>query len=300
VADDVPIADSAAMSDDEPTVLRLVDAADTFGRPRVRWAIRSGRWQRPAARVVVRHSGPLSYLEQLQVAALSGPHGTVLAGLTAATLGGLAGFRTEAIHVLVPHGARSASSPSGLVMHRTRLPIDMVGDPPRTPLERSIVDAASWSGRPRLARALVLAAVQQRLTTPTRLAAALNGPGHRRRAALIRESIADAAGGVESLPERDFGRLLASAGLPLPTRQQPVRTPAGRFRLDAAFEPWGVAVEIDGAQHRDPQQSDYDLRRQNELMAAGRQLLRFSSYQVRHEPGDVAEVLARTLARRPT
>jgi Protein of unknown function (DUF559) len=146
---------------------------------------------------------------------------------------------------------------------------------------------------------LVLAVVQQRLTTPHRLAAALEGRGHRRRSTLIRETIADAAGGVESLPERDFGRLLANAGLPQPSRQLPVRTTGGRFRLDAFFESAGVGVEIDGAHHRDSQQSDYDLGRQNELVTAGTRLLRFSSYQVRHEPARVAAVLARALVYGP-
>jgi very-short-patch-repair endonuclease len=75
-----------------------------------------------------------------------------------------------------------------------------------------------------------------------------------------------------------------------------VRTGAGSFRLDVSFDPWRVDVEIDGAHHRDVGQSARDLRRQNEIVIAGRNLLRFDSYQVRHEASSVAAVLSRALS----
>ena len=77
--------------------------------------------------------------------------------------------------------------------------------------------------------------------------------------------------------------------------QTRVRTASGQYRLDATFEPWGVDVEIDGAHHRDVRQSAADLGRQNDLVSVGRRLFRFDSYQVRHEPEQVAQVLRSVL-----
>jgi very-short-patch-repair endonuclease len=278
------------------TVLRLIDAASIHGRSATRWAVASGRWQRPHRSVVVTHSGTVSRVELMHVAVLAGPPGTLLAGLTAAELGGLRGFCSDDIHVLIPHRSRMFTIP-GVVVRRSTLltPEQGIGDPARTRLERSVVDASRWAASPRLARAIVLATVQQRLTTPARLQNALVA---RRRApgiGLVRQSIIDAAGGVESLPERDFVQLLKRAGLPLPAHQTKVRTASGRYRLDASFEPWGVDVEIDGAHHRDVLQSAADLDRQNDLVIEGRRLLRFDSFQVRHESGAVAAVIRRAL-----
>jgi very-short-patch-repair endonuclease len=154
---------------------------------------------------------------------------------------------------------------------------------------------AVWTPAPRQARAVVLASVQQRLTTPPRLVEALGRRGNVAGVALVRESILDAAGGMESLPEAEFAALVRRERLPEPVRQVRIETAQGRYRLDVSFDPPGVAVEIDGAHHREPEQSEADMRRQNELVISGRPLLRFSSYEVRHEPARVAAVLRRAL-----
>lgn len=116
-----------------------------------------------------------------------------------------------------------------------------------------------------------------------------------RHARLIRETLADAGGGVQSLPEHDFARLVRDHGLPQPTRQARVRGSRGNYYLDAEFEPWHVCVEVDGAHHRDPRQSEYDLGRQNELVVGGRVVLRSSSYQVRQQQPQVAAMILRGL-----
>jgi very-short-patch-repair endonuclease len=276
--------------------MRIADASRTYGRDAVRWAIKSGRWQQPHPRAVVLHNGPLVREDLLHVATSAGPSGTVLAGPTAAERWGLRVFEVPEIHVLIPHEARSFRL-AGTIVHRTiaREPVPATGQPPRTSAERAIVDAASWSASPRRCRVFILAAVQQRITTPARLAESLALRGPIRHARLIRETLADAGGGIQSLPEHDFARLVRDHGLPEPTRQARVRGPRGNYFLDAEFEPWHVCVEVDGAHHRDPRQSEYDLGRQNELVVAGRVVLRFSSYQVRHEQPQVASTLRRAL-----
>jgi hypothetical protein len=46
-----------------------------------------------------------------------------------------------------------------------------------------------------------------------------------------------------------------------------------RYSLDARFDPWGMATEVDGARHRDVWHSESDDDRQNELVIAGQALL---------------------------
>jgi hypothetical protein len=249
--------------------------------------------------VVVLHSAALSELERLHVAALAGPPGTLLGGLTALALDGLRGFTEDDVHLVVPHSARVGVLPPGVTVHRSLVlesdQIRPTASPPRTRLERSVVDAASWSPWPRQARAIVLASVQQRLTTPGRLRETLATRGPVARSGLVKETVLDAEGGVHSAPEHDFTRIVVRRGLPRPTRQAVVRRRNGRYYLDARFDPWGVAAEVDGARHRDVWQSESDDDRQNELVIAGQGLLRFSSYRVRHEPEAVGDVLVRAL-----
>ncbi|MFI5100039.1 MAG: hypothetical protein ACHQE5_05935, partial [Actinomycetes bacterium] len=116
--------------------------------------------------------------ELTRVAVAAGPPGTLLAGLTATELGGLRGFASDDIHVLIPNRARLFTR-SGVVVWRSKstIPEQGVGDPHRTRFEASVVDAARWASSPRLARAIVLASLQQRLTTPERLRTALDERG---------------------------------------------------------------------------------------------------------------------------
>lgn len=237
-----------SLAESEPaTVLLLADACRLVGRARVRWALRSGRWQRPHPKVVVTHSATLAPAESVVLATLAGPPGSLLGGLTALTLDGLRGFDEDIIHLVVPHSARVGALPPGVVVHRS----------------------------------IVLEALATR--------GPIAGTG------LIRESILDADGGIHSVPEHDFTRIVVRWRLPRPTRQAVVRRRNGRYYLDARFDPWGVAAEVDGARHRDVQQSEADDDRQNELVIAGQGLLRFSSYRVRHEPDQVGAVLQRAL-----
>src|SRR6266571_5505634 len=283
--------------DSSRTVWRPSEAARQHGRAAVRWALSSGRWTQPHPRVLVTHTGTLTRTEQLEVAVLAGPRGTLLAGLTAAALHGLRGFETDEIHLVIPHHTRMPRL-TAVVAHRSVVLGNEcgVGRPPCTTFERSVIDGACWSRHERLARAVVLASVQQRLTTPGRLlqSVEIRGPVHG--IGIVAESVADAAGGLDSLPERDFALLLKRAGLPAPDRQVPVMVGSCRYRLDAEFSRWGVCVEIDGAHHRDQLQSSWDMTRQNDLVVTGRHLLRFSSYQVRHESAYVAKMIRQALA----
>jgi hypothetical protein len=91
--------------------------------------------------------------------------------------------------------------------------------------------------------------------------------------------------------------LLHDAGLPRPLLQHVVRTDDGDFlgRVDLAWPDRRVVVEFDGDVHRDRRVFVSDLRRQNGLVLAGWQVLRFTSADVLGRPGVVLAVIAAAL-----
>lgn len=224
--------------------------------------------------------------------------GSALGGLTALRHDGLTGYRSQVTQIVLPDGARRPVVDGVEVRWSARLDdrdVHPSRSPRRTRPARSIVDAASWCPSHRLARAIVIAGVQQGLTTPAHLDDALERRGSCRRRSLIVESVLDVGGGVHSLPERGVGDLCHRAGLTI-TRQRQVQTPGGRFYLDAHDEELGLAIEVHGIPHLAVSQWDSDLLRANEIVIAGERLLIFSSYAIRHEPEAVVDQLRRAAA----
>src|SRR5215475_5402106 len=128
-------------------VLTSAQAVEHMTWDAVRWRVGRGRWQRPHRGVLVAHSGPLTAEQRLWVDVLRAGSGAVLAGPTAAALGGLRGYEDPRTHLLVGPG-RTPADRAGLVLHRDRLGIADVHPgrrPPRTRLPRSLVDAARWA-----------------------------------------------------------------------------------------------------------------------------------------------------------
>lgn len=284
------------------TVFRTGELIAMHGRGAVRHAIAVGRWQSPCRGVVVTHAATLSADELECVALMLCAPGSALAGVSSLAHDRLTGFESSAVHIVLPEGADKPDSdglPPGLelVTHwSTDLSADDVHplrEPRRTRRARSLVDAASWSGSDRHARALILAGLQQGLVDEGRMHRAIDRRGTCRRRALIRESVLDAVGGVQSLPERDFGEICRTAGLPAPTRQTKLQTPAGRYYLDATWDQLDLTVEVHGSQHQQVRSWDADLRRGNEVAIDGRRQLVFTSYAVRHEKQQVAGQLLR-------
>lgn len=279
-------------------ILTTAQALSLLSRSAVRHRLASGRWQRPARGVIATHNGPLTLDQRERVVLAASPPGSALAGLTAATRQGLTGFGTEDVHVVLPPGAKR---PAGdwIVHFSTKLgPEDVVTHrgPAMTTLERSVIDAASWSPSPKRARAIVLALFQQNRTNVRRMRESLSRRGPCRHRALIKESILDAVGGIQSLPERGFDQARIAAGLPQPTRQRRVQTKDGRYYLDVWWEQFNLAVEIHGLPHLAVDQWSDDLHRTNELVIDGRRVLVFSSYAVRHEVELVIDQVRRAIA----
>jgi hypothetical protein len=278
------------------SVMRVAEANARHGAGVVRHRVARRVWQRPCRGVIVTHNGPLTDQERWAVALASAPPRSALAGPSALEVHGMTGFGAERIHVVIPAGGRSPSW-DGLVVHEstelTEADVHPSHEPRRTRVARSVVDLASWCTNDRYARAAVIAALQQGIVNTARMRDALTRRGPCRRRGLIIESILDAAGGIQSLPERDFDVLWRAAGLPRPTRQHRVRGKDGRYHLDATWESLRMSAEIHGIPHHAVRQWDADLLRANEIVIGGERLLIFSSYAIRHEQVAVADQLFR-------
>lgn len=291
---------------DQSQVLSWAQATRLLTPSKVRHLVATGRWRRWCRGVLVAHPGGLTRSQQLWVAVLSVGDDAVLAGLAAATEAGLRGFRSESIDLLVPEGhstaqARQRLRPGmpGVRVHRARsLPAEQVqrARPARTTTARSLVDAAGWARTDDEARAIIAAGCQQRLVLPDEIEAVAAGLPRARRRALVVETARYAAGGAEALSEIDFVRLCRRHRLPLPDLQQRRTDAAGRARyLDAYWRAWRLHVEVDGAHHMEVRHWEADMRRQNDVWIQGDRLLRFSAWQVRHRPDEVAAQLRRAL-----
>jgi hypothetical protein len=289
-------------------VHRRVDVCRTRGEPHVQAQLDGRRWQSPLPNVLVTHNGPLTEQQRMWVVLLGGPPGTRLHGLSALAYDGLKRLGPDHLAVVIPGSsanprARQLRLPDDwhvAVRWSTKLAdadVNPRAIPPRTRPPRSVVDAASERVAPRRARVIVLASVQQGLITAGQLWDALSRRGRCRNRRIIVESIIDADGGVQSLPEKDFDQLVRRLGLPEPRRQRVVRRRDGRHYLDAEWPELGIRVEIHGIPHSWVANWDDDLLRQNDIALDGG-LLVFSSYALRHREDRVGAQLLALFRRR--
>jgi hypothetical protein len=279
-------------------VLTTAEAVERFGRGHVRHQIARRMWQRPERGVVVLHNGPLTVEQKDLVALAAAPPGSALAAATALTYDGFEGFADVRRHLVVPAGSRRPSEADDI--HWSEFLDDRDVHPLRRPRRtrpaRSLVDLASWCGNDRYARSAIIAGIQQGLVNTRQLRDALTRRGTCWRRALVVESLHDAGGGIQSLPERDFDEICAELGLPPRTRQHPVRGKDGRYFLDVHIEQLGLSIEIHGIPHMAVVRWNHDLVRANEVVIAGDRLLIFSSYAIRHERPTVVDQLRRMVA----
>ena len=280
-------------------VLTSAQAFALFGRSRVRAEVQARRWNNPAHGLIVLHNGSLSDPQRHRVALAASAPESVLGGLSALVEDGFAGFAPGVPTVVQPMGSRRPSYTDVQARWSTYLGAEDVHPlrcPRRVRPTRAVVDAASWHDNERYARAIVLAAVQQRIVATRQLREALTRRVRCRHRALIVESVLDAHGGIQSLPERDFDTIRAAAGLPRPRRQRVITRADGRCYLDVAWDDFDAACEIHGIPDTLVPQWDGDLMRTNEITLAGPRLLSFSSY-TRRQHETVTHQLRRLLKR---
>jgi very-short-patch-repair endonuclease len=292
----------ADVLDEHDQVLDAATALEHMTYAELRWKVWSGRWQKPARGIFVAHSGELTERQVMRVATLWGGARSVIGGLSAAWLGGFTGFGDRKpigerpVFLLVPHGWNRRAVVDGVRIvprfSRTLSAVDVhpAGEPKRTRIGRSLIDAAQWMATDRGAMAVLAAGVQQRLVRVTDLSAVLARSPRLHRGRLITGTLDDIAGGAQALSELDFTRkVVRRHRLPEPDRQMGRRDKQGRQRwIDVAWDEWKVLVEIDGAQHMDALEYWNDMDRGNEFTIEGYRLLRFPAWVVRLHPDLVA------------
>lgn len=285
-------------------VISVTQASHYLSRGTMRSHLRAGRWQRAHRGILVTHNGELTEQQRLWVASLAAGGGqpALLGGLTALRAHGLRGFEAPNICIVLPRSHDHRTAPKGVAIHQTttltKRDILLASRPPRTRPARSLVDAVGWARSEREGRAIIATCFQQRLVRLDDVVDALSRVPRTRRRRLTMITSQDAAAGATSLSELDFLEAIRAAGLPEPTLQHRRRDADGRWRsLDAYFAEYGLHVEVDGAQHRDPRQAWDDMARQNALWQAGDRVLRFPAWLVRDHPEIVvAQVRAALLA----
>lgn len=268
----------------------------------IRAQVAAGRWQRVHPRVYVAYSGPLTDESKLWAAVLyAGPDTAVLCLRTAGHAWGLLDAPPPVIDVLVEGLSRLVAA-DGVRVHRTRRPLPRAdihrsAAPPRTAVERTVLDLVEQLDQADDVCELVASAIRTRLTTGPQLAEALDRRSHARHRLLLHEIIRLAEDGAHSVLEIRFAQLTRRHGLPEPRRQVWHREAGSRsYRFDAFYEQFQLAVELDGRLvHTAPGAWEAGLERENIIQNAGLDTQHFSGRQVLGSPCRVARQLAAAL-----
>ncbi|MBB5788232.1 hypothetical protein [Jiangella mangrovi] len=220
---------------------------------------------------------------------------------TAAELDGLTGRIDDRMHVTAPVSRRARGRADGVVVHYAhRLPESRhpTANPPRTRIEDTVLDLVDVAARPRDVESFVTMAVQKRLTTSTRLAAALMRRKKIRWRAMVESMLVDVADGAQSPLELQHLRAVERAHrLPKGCRQS--RRAGNRvIWIDVDYERYHTRVELDGRVGHEGDGRFRDRRRDNAGTVAGAWTLRYGHTEVFGEPCRVAQEQARVLCDR--
>ena len=230
------------------------------------------------------------------------PPGSVFSGLTAARLHGLDTEGTTAVEVTVPPGISARARP-GIGIHSAALDPSAVTTcgplPVTTPL-RTCFDLARRL--PLVGAVAVLdSALYRKLVTLHELREYAGQSNPVRGLPRARRVIELVEPGVESPMESRLRMILVLGGLPRPQVQVELRDRDGSFlaRPDLLYQAARLAIEYDGATHRDNLVSDN--RRQNRLQRAGYRLLRYTGPDVFSRSHEILEeVRMQLIARSPS
>jgi len=221
-------------------------------------------------------------LSERSEAAVSGP--------AAAYWHGLLERAPAEIELTVPHRRKPRTQPGLVIRRRDLHHVDLVGRRhlwltavPLTVLETAVAlpDGSSFLDR----------ALQRHVRFPTAYRAFCRNMGRTGSSAAGRLLVA-AADRADSAAERLLVRILRDAGI----TGWVLGHPFGPWRIDLAFPREKVAVEVDGwAWHVDAQRFANDRRKQNALVRARWDPLRFTWHDLDGRPGEVVGEIRATL-----
>jgi very-short-patch-repair endonuclease len=249
-------------------------------------------------------SAPPTDRQAVLAAVLAVPGMTAASHQTAAWLWGLVDTLEPPIHVTTERARWRAKE---YTVHRsTDLYEDHITDVsgiPTTVPARLIVDLAAGTSRARTARMLD-AALRGRIVSLDEVEAFIaevarpGRPGVAVARSLVSDRLSLALTGASTLEDR-FVQIIRDSGLPMPRSQYELHDELGRFigRLDFAYPDRRFGIEIDGYRyHTDPAAFVRDRQRQNAILTAGFNLLRYTAEDLFRRPAHVIAEIAATLS----
>lgn len=247
---------------------------------------------------------PMTWPRRMLATVLAAGQGAQASHRAVARLLGVATYEGAAVELTVP-SKRKFTRP-GAIVHQSRdlayvPPIHMDGIP-CTPPRRLAVDIGAVLGE--TAYTTVIRDLRRSHGVSWKQLAAIlelhsrrgrNGCGPLRRQL-------ERYHGIDGIPDTTLEQVflddLIDAGHPPPTCQHIVPQPYGDpFRLDFAWIPVRLDVEIDGPHHRTVEARRRDARRDAVLRRLGWEVLRFDEERVMYAPGGVLLEVRRTLQR---
>jgi len=263
----------------------------------------TGCWDKVHAGVYRAAGAPATWEQQVLAACLAAGDGAVASHRSAARLWGLDNSRRPMVELSVT--AERYHRLQGVTVHRSSdlgpgVMTARNGIPLTTPV-RTLVDLGAVQGYRSVERALDIA-LSKRLVTLDGLRLGLGSVARRGRrgAGALRALLDDRSGAdglAESVLEARMLRLCRTQELPEPTCQYEVRSGARLVgRIDFAYPAAGVAIEVDGYEsHASLDVFRHDRSRQNELVAMGWTVLRFTWDDIVHHPERVARAVTTVL-----
>lgn len=273
-----------------------------FTLKQVEYRVKSGQFRRLQGRVVALAGTSLTnHKVKMAAAALAASPEGCGSHRTAATL---FGFRTVDQEVDVSIRYPRKLHLSGVDVHRSRdlMPGDITwveGIPVTTP-ERTICDLGLIFPESEVMRilrhAVATGFVSRRDVLKMRIRIGKQGRNGAGITGRCLESLPEFAEETESGLEVRFLEMCEKWKVPRPHLQHLVVAQGRRYRLDFAYPLQRVFVEVDGvASHSAPEQIAKDGGRQNDLVAAGWQPIRFDYLQLKHSPSRCAQTILQIL-----
>lgn len=282
-------------------VTRSQLAAAGVSRSLIRAQLQAHRWTSISPVVLATTTGELTRDQRAWAAVLHAGGGAILGGLSAAAHCGLKGWEREEVCVLVPYAEDVPTPLLGARFVRTRRDLTRLRARrqgiPRCRIEPAILMFAAEVRSTRAAEGVLAAAVQQQVADAAQLAEWVDRLAPLKRAPMLRQALAEIAGGAQSTAEIDVRRMCKNHGLAAPRRQTRRRDATGRIRYTdcewTRADGRVLVLEVDGSFHMAAEHWEDDLARQRALAAGDRVIVRCTAREVRDDAGRLADDLRR-------
>lgn len=271
----------------------------------LRTALGAGRIERVARGVYTFIGVPRTSRFELSLAIAQGGRFATVAVRAAAAAHNLPGGVPQLIEISVPRWHRPL--PRGWIVHESMdlTPQDrtVIDGLPVTTVTRTLIDLGTRVPE-RVVDAAISEAVRRGMTTLEELAIRRDELSRRGRngVGVMRTLLADRTDPgerAESALEVAAWTMLRRSGFPMPTLQHWVRDGPFAARLDGAYVPLRVGIEVDSYRHHlHPAGLDGDADRNNQLVAMGWQLLHWTAQHINREPEKTMANLERLCRKR--